>query len=234
MPFCVCCDERIEMQNDHSDLRQFSLFTELSDDELAYITHLTRHQTVIKDECLYLEGETSDKLYFVVEGWFKAEKTSFEGRQITLRFIGPGEMINELSIFSNVANAVSVIAMESAQVFYLSQRDVENCLRKFPELSRAVIGRLAIRIQHLLDQIGDLSLYTVEKRLARFLLAQAEENVWERPLWITQTEMAARLGTVLDVVNRHLQKLVKDGVIEIYRDRIMILDRTRLETIAQG
>jgi len=46
--------------------------------------------------------------------------------------------------------------------------------------------------------------------------------------------MAARLGTVLDVVNRNLQKFVRDGLIEIQRDKITIVDRNRLEEIAQG
>ena len=124
--------------------------------------------------------------------------------------------------------------MEDAQVFYLSQRDVEHCLRNYPKFSRAVIEQMAIRIQHLLDQIEDLSLHTVDERLARFLLAQAEDNVWERQLWITQTEIAARLGTVLDVVNRNLQKLVKDSVIEIDRNKIIIIDRERLEILARG
>lgn len=215
-------------------ISQFPLLKELSNEELTHIVQLMRVRSVNKDNFLYMEGETSDKLYFVSEGWFKAEKTSAEGRQITLRFIGPGEIINELSIFSKVDNAVSVIAMEDAQVFYLSQRDVEHCLRDYPKFSRAVIEQMAIRIQHLLDQIEDLSLHTVEVRLARFLLAQAEDNVWERQLWITQTEIAARLGTVLDVVNRNLQKLVKDSVIEIDRNKIIIIDRERLEIIARG
>lgn len=218
----------------HNLLRQFPLFNALSDGEITQIIHFVRTQTIAKDTCLYLDGETSDRLYFVLEGWFKAEKVSAEGRQLTLRFIGSGEVINELSIFSKADNAVSVIAMEDAQVFYFLQRDVEYCLREFPSFSRAVIEQFAIRIQHLLDQIENLSLHTVEQRLARFLLAQAEQNVWERQLWITQTEIAARLGTVLDVVNRNLQKLVKDGVIEIHRNHIIIIDRERLEMIAGG
>jgi CRP-like cAMP-binding protein len=107
-------------------------------------------------------------------------------------------------------------------------------LKNYPSFSRAVIERLAFRIQYLLDQIEDISLHTVEERLARFLLAQSEEDVWERETWITHTEIAARLGTVLDVVNRNLQKFVRDGLIEIQRNKILIIDRARLEKIAQG
>jgi CRP-like cAMP-binding protein len=225
--------EMTDMQLAPSFLQQYPLFKALKDEELNQIIPLIRVERIRKDACLYLAGETSDKLYFVIEGWFKAEKTSMDGRQATLRFMGPGELINELSIFSTVVNAVTVIAMADAKVLILAQKDVEQCLQSYPSFSRAVIERLALRIQYLLDQIEDLSLHTVEERLARFLLAQSEDDVWERKTWITQTEIAARLGTVLDVVNRNLQKLVKDNIIEIQRDQILIIDRARLEKIAQ-
>jgi CRP-like cAMP-binding protein len=215
-------------------LQSYPMLNVLTEEELNQIIPLIRVERVSKDVCLYFEGETSNKLYFVMEGWFKAEKTSMDGRQATLRFMGQGELINELSIFSNAVNAVTVIAVENAKVFYLTQRDIEQCLKNYPSFSRAVIERLAFRIQYLLDQIEDISLHTVEERLARFLLAQSEEDVWERKTWITHTEIAARLGTVLDVVNRNLQKFVRDGLIEIQRNKILIIDRARLEKIAQG
>lgn len=222
------------MQMTKAELLKYPLLNVLIDEQLEEILALVRIQKIKRDACLYLVGETSNRLYFVMKGWFKAEKTAQDGRQKTLRFIGPGEIINELSVFSNVPNAVTVIAMEDAAVFYLNQCDVEEYLLSSPKSSRAVIERMAKRIQHLLDQIEDLSLHTVEERLARFLLAESEEGVWERQIWVTQTEVAARLGTVLDVVNRNLQKLVKDGIIEIHRDKIRIIDRVRLEVIAQG
>lgn len=215
-------------------LKQYPLLHVLSSEELEEVVHLTRMQSIKKDAYLYHEGESSNKLYFVIEGWFKAEKISRDGRQQTLRFIGPGEMINELAVFSNESNAVTVVAMEDSLIFYLMKRDVEAWLQSHPKFSKAVIESLAKRIQHLLDHVEDLSLHTVEERLARFLLAESTGDVWERQLWITQSEIAARLGTVLDVVNRNLQKLVKDGVIEIHREKITIIDRARLAEIARG
>ena len=98
-------------------LQHYPLLNVLTEEELNHIVPLIRVERISKNVCLYLAGETSDKLYFVIEGWFKAEKTSMDGRQATLRFMGPGELINELSIFSNAANAVTVIAMENAKVF---------------------------------------------------------------------------------------------------------------------
>jgi Mn-dependent DtxR family transcriptional regulator len=64
--------------------------------------------------------------------------------------------------------------------------------------------------------------------LAQRLLEQAEADVVYRQRWATQAEMAARLGTVPDVISRALQKLVEEQLIRVERQRIWILNREGL------
>lgn len=85
---------------------------------------------------------------------------------------------------------------------------------------------------HLASLAEDLSLRTVEARLARLLLERADEGTVRRRRWATQAEMAARLGTVLDVLNRALQQLANEGLIEVERHRIRIVDRDGLKAKA--
>ena len=73
----------------------------------------------------------------------------------------------------------------------------------------------------------------VEARLARLLLEQAEGESVQRRRWATQAEMASRLGTVPDVVNRALRKLSDGGLIHVERHQIQILDKEGLKTVAQ-
>jgi CRP/FNR family transcriptional regulator len=215
-------------------LRQFSLLQAFSDDELEQIRARLSFRSLSANEVLIIEGAASDPLYFVLEGWFKAEKVSREGRQQTLRFVGPGEVLNELSVFSNDPSAVTVIAMEAGMVFSISRSDVEKWLSQSQSFSRVVVRELAKRMGHLLNHIENLSLYPVEVRLARFLLEEADRGVVERQTWKTQTEIANQLGTVLDVVNRQLQKFARQGIIDLGRDQIKVIDQERLEKIARG
>jgi len=145
-------------------LRQFSLLQAFSDDELEQIRARLSFRSLSANEVLIIEGGASDPLYFVLEGWFKAEKVSREGRQQTLRFIGAGEVLNELSVFSNDPSAVTVIAMEAGMVFSISRSDVEKWLSQSQSFSRVVIRELAKRMGHLLNHIENLSLYPVEVR----------------------------------------------------------------------
>ena len=72
----------------------------------------------------------------------------------------------------------------------------------------------------------------METRLARLLLEEATGATIVRRRWDTQAEMAARLGTVLDVLNRALRRLAADGVIKVERHQILILDQEQLVSIA--
>jgi CRP-like cAMP-binding protein len=84
-------------------------------------------------------------------------------------------------------------------------------------------------VVHLVSMVEDLSLRSVEARLARYLIEQAETaTTVHRQRWATQSEMAARLGTVLDVLNRALNRLADEGLIRVERHQIHILDMDAL------
>ena len=215
-------------------LRKFPLFQDFSDEDLVEIQPLLHHQRLKKDEILLLEGAFEGNLIFVLQGWFKAEKISPEGRQQTLRFIGPMEIINEYSVFSNEPNGATILAMEAAEVFYLTKSDVDVLLQKSPTFSRAVITNLSRRIALLLRHVENLSLYSVEQRLARYLLEGEKAGIVKRETWKTQAEIAAQLGTVVDVVNRALQKFERQGIILINRSQFKIIDRDKLLEITRN
>jgi CRP/FNR family transcriptional regulator len=149
-----------------------------------------------------------------------------------IRFVGPGEAFNEVGVLAGSPNQVSVTVLEAATVWIVQRGILLSLMDRHPPLSRAIAQNLARRVLHLLTLVEDLSLRTVEARLARLLLEQADEGVLQRQRWTTQSQMAARLGTVLDVVNRALHKLADEGLIRVDRHRIVILDQEGLRRVA--
>jgi CRP-like cAMP-binding protein len=107
-----------------------------------------------------------------------------------------------------------------------------SLLQERPEFARHVIARMAEHMLHLVSLVTDLSLRPVTGRLARLILDGSTGDVLERPRWYTQAELAARLGTVPDVVQRALRKLENDGLIAVDRRQIQILDRPALAEVA--
>jgi CRP/FNR family transcriptional regulator, dissimilatory nitrate respiration regulator len=183
-------------------------------------------------QLVILEGEPASGLYIVQEGWLKVSKISIDGREQILQFLGSGDVFNAVSVFTGTANPASVTALEATRLWLIGRDTMLRLLDSHSGLARLVIQDLAGRVTHLISLVEDLSLRTVEARLARLLLEQSIKDKVRRKKWATQTEMASRLGTVPDVISRTLRKLSERGLIEIARHEIRILDRPELESIA--
>lgn len=207
-------------------------FCALDEATLDAVVQVAVRREYKADEIVFLEGEPCAGLHVVAEGWFKAVRMSPEGREQALRFVGPGEVFNEVGVFASARNPATVVALEAGTVWLIDPDTIVRLLDRHPRLGRSVVENLAQRVLHLASLAEDLSLRTVEARLARLLLDRAEEGMLRRERWATQAEMAARLGTVLDVLNRALQQLVSEGLIEVERHQIRILNREGLKARA--
>ncbi len=184
-------------------------------------------------QVILLEGEPCVGLYIVESGWLKAVKIGQDGREQVLHTLGPGEVFNAVSVFTEVPNQATVTALETSRVWIIRREVLLSMMDEYPALARQVVKDLAGRVMHLVRLVEDLSLRPVEARLARLLLDQAQGDVVLRQRWATQSEMAARLGTVPDVVNRALRKLAEAGLIHVERHQIRILNKDGLTIIAQ-
>ena len=92
----------------------------------------------------------------------------------------------------------------------------------------AVIRHLGERVLHYIRLVEDLSLRSVEARLAntllRYVVRQGDRLIIPRREWATFDEMAVRLGTVRGVLSRALKALETEGLIEVGRQAITVLD----------
>ena len=210
-------------------LSAVSYFADLDDQALQAVAQAALRREYGSDQTVFVEGEPCTGLYVIERGWLKAVKTSMEGREQVLRFVGPGEVVNEVGVFADTRNPATVIALEPTTVWLIHRQAILHLLQQEPGFASSVAQSLARRVLHLVSLVEDLSLRTVEARLARLLLERAENRALRRQRWATQAEMAARLGTVLDVINRALHELARDGLIQVERHQIRILDAEGLK-----
>lgn len=204
------------------------VFERLELDVLAVMARQAVWREYAAGAIVFLEGDIARGFYYLNSGWLKEVKISQEGREQILQYLGPGEIFNYMGIFVGRPNPVTAIALELAGIWLLQRESFHQVLATNPKLGVRVAEALADYVVHLVQLVSDLSLRTVEARLAQRLLEQAESDVVYRQRWATQAEMAARLGTVPDVISRALQKLVEEQLIRVERQRIWILNREGL------
>ena len=151
------------------------------------------------------------------------------GREYILHMVQPGGTFNDVAVLDGGPNPATATAHTDALVWRIDRADFHRIVDRHPDLAWALLEDLAGRARFLVGLVEDLSMRSVRGRLARLLLEEGEAQQTDVvPRLLTQEEMAARLGTVGEMVGRTLRSLAADGIIEFDRHRIVILDPERL------
>jgi CRP/FNR family transcriptional regulator len=190
-----------------------------------------RHFT--EGQVIYLEGEPAESIFIIESGWVKATRMSREGREQALLFLCAGEVFGDVGVFTHSAYPGTVSALEDVHLWMIPAGTVLQMAGQYPDFAMAVIRHLGDRLLYYVTMIEDLSLRSVEARLARTLLRYAKvidgRLTVPRATWTTFNEMAVRLGTVRDVLSRALHTLENEGLLKVERREIILLDPKRLE-----
>lgn len=208
-----------------AELAATSFFQGLDEQVLVQFAERARWRTYAAGAVIFLEGDEAPGFYYVQQGWVKIVKMSPEGREQILYFWGPGDLFGGMSVFANQPMPATAITLEPTGLWLLPRDAIQQRLADEPSMALRVIEFMARRINELITLVTDLSLRSVTARLARLLLEEAEGDLVQRQRWATQSELAARLGAAPDVLNRALRTLVEEGLIDLSRQQIRLLDR---------
>jgi CRP/FNR family transcriptional regulator len=219
-------------------LHRVPYFAGLPDNLLAELARVAVERRYSRGEIIFLEGEPCSGLYVVARGEVKIFKVSPQGREQILHQIGPGGTFNDVAALDGEPNPASAAAIADTTLHCITRADLRRLAHAYPALAWVLIESIARRARHLVGIVEDLSLRSVKARLAKLLLAEAERAAaqpeLDRTQMVTQAEMAARLGTVREMVGRGLRELAEEGLIVMDRHRIVIADREKLEAVAEG
>ncbi len=183
-------------------------------------------------QVIYIEGEPAEKVYLLEQGWVKATRISRDGREQAMMFFSSGEIFGDIAIFAEKEYPGTVVALEEVDLWVIPASEFRALVEQDIVLAMAIIRRLSDRVLHYIGLVEDLSLRNVESRLVNTLLQHAEtcdgQLVVPRRNWTTFDEMAIRLGTVRDVLSRAFKTLEADGLLEVKRHQIILLDPKEL------
>lgn len=183
---------------------------------------------------IFLEGEPTAGMFVVEQGIVKISRVSLEGREFIMHLNEPGDTFNDVSTLDGGPNPANATAHTDVVLWRIARPELQRLALLYPDLAWALIEDLAARARVAVGLVHDLAMRSVRGRLARLLLEEAEHTqsgVVERLL--TQEQMAARLGTVREMVGRTLRSMANDGLIQFDRHRIVILDPQRLAEEAE-
>jgi CRP/FNR family cyclic AMP-dependent transcriptional regulator len=155
------------------------------------------------------EGDVSDSLFIVVSGRLRTYASSEEGRDVVLAEHGPGEYVGELALDGGPRSA-SVKTLEATTC----------CVDFALHLSR----KLTRMVRRLTEQVKSLALQDVYGRMVRVLMELSDAAGSERVVRekLTQQDIAERVGSSREMVNRVMKDLSSGGYVSVRDGRYVI------------
>lgn len=170
------------------------------------------------------EGDSTDSLYIVLTGRVKAYASSEDGREVVLTEYGPGEYFGELSL-DGARRSASIKATEPCTCRVVQGAELQAFLAEYPEFNMYLMRKLIRMVRRLTDQVRGLALQDVYSRVIRLLQDLSdpvgEERVVRRKL--TQQDIADRVGSSREMVNRVMKELAAGGYVAQRDGRIVML-----------
>lgn len=219
--------------------RRLRLLAPFSEAELELVRSLAeRRERHSAGEELVSEGQVSRRSRYVVSGWASRQRVMDDGRRQIFGFILPGEGIG-VATRPERPSLCSVVALTALETI-----DATPVLEAVQAGRAPGLARVLERAEHLeqallLDHLVRLGRMTAYERVAHFLLELQQRlegaglgDSQRFPLPLTQEIMADVLGLSIVHVNRTLQQLRRERLIELRSGVAILLQRDLLASIA--
>jgi len=210
-------------------LRQVTLFAELPDDRLQELGQMVRRRTYHRGETIFHKGDPGNGLYLITNGQVKVLLPSETGEEAVLAVLEPGDFFGELALFDGLPRSATVVAVTNAEMLILHRDDFLSFVARNPEVTVALFGVLSRRLRATDELIEDAVFLDVPGRLAKRLLDLADRHGRKTDLGVeidlklTQQDLAAMVGATRESVNKHLGWMRDHRLIQLDRQRIVLL-----------
>jgi len=193
--------------------------------ERAAVVNLPAGQTI------FAPGHPAEQFLLVLDGTVRVQQSAASGREIVLYRVSSGEscilttacLLSEDSYYAEGLTETPVTAVAVPRAAFDALMARSSQFRQF------VFSNYAQRIADLLHVVEEVAFERIDKRLAQRLLERAGEN---GELNATHQDLASELGSVREVISRHLKEFQRRGWIDLSRGRIALVERAALSRLA--
>jgi len=216
-------------------LARVPYFASLRAAELRELASRCASRSFGLETALFEEGDPCHGLLIIAEGAVEVRQVSLRGREQVFHTEGPGATLGEAPLFDRGGYIASAVATEPTRALFLPRSYLLALCRRRPEVALAMLETLSRRLRGFAGIVTDLAFRPVAERVARYLTGlSARRRRRELNLPLTQAQLAARLGTVRELVARALAELQRSGVIARTHSTIVIRNPERLAALARG
>jgi CRP/FNR family transcriptional regulator, nitrogen oxide reductase regulator len=193
-----------------------------------------------KGKTVFSQDEHAHSFFLLLHGRLRVTQVTPQGEQIVVRFVNPGDLFGiALAIGRTTYPGTATAAVDSLALAWPSAAWPE-LMTEYPALASNAMRMVGSRLQEAHQRVRELSTEDVERRLAHALLKLANDGGARRDQRIeidfplSRQDLAEMTAATLHTVSRIMSAWEAAGLVESGRQRVVIRDETRLQSIASG
>jgi CRP-like cAMP-binding protein len=126
-------------------LKQTTLFTQLSETDLAALGQSTRLESFKTGHVILREGRVGAAFYLILSGEVEVIKSMASAEAAIIGRIGPGEFFGEIGAMKHVTRSASVLAVEETSCLVIRRLDLDSYIERYPEIAGKIDSALSSR-----------------------------------------------------------------------------------------
>jgi CRP-like cAMP-binding protein len=223
----------------HEHLVRSPLFQDLAPHDLDAVLGAAGRRAVPRGNVLFRQGEPARFVYMLARGEVRLTQVRSDGREVALRYVGPGEIFGGIAAFGHADYPATAEAVDDGEALAWDGDALSRLMERYPRIALRALRLVIDRVHELQERVAELSTQRVEQRIARALLRLAHKAgraieggvLIEMPLSLE--DLAEFAGTTLYTVSRIYTRWEAQGVIVTGRERVLIRTPASLEAIAE-
>jgi len=218
-------------------LRGASLFSNLSEAEVACFQSAAHARSYKKGKILYLEEESADFFYVICGGWIKLFHTLPEGEEVIVDMLTAGHMVGESAIFEHGRHTSNAEVVENVQLLSIPSSVLKEQINLNPTLALSMLSSM---FRHHRRHYGELALNAMQsapQRIGGFLLRLCPPNKKKGVvihLPYDKTLIAYTLGMKGSTFSRALNILRQKAAIHVRGSRVEVDSVEKLVKFVYG
>jgi CRP/FNR family cyclic AMP-dependent transcriptional regulator len=217
---------------------EWRLLASLTPSDQRLVLARTHRHRYAKGETLFHEGDLAETVHLVQEGRVVARRATPSGDVVTYAVIGPGEAFGEMAMLAEDHRRTStIVAIEPVVTLTLRFDEFRRLCDDYPGVQALLVRMLAQRVDRLSTHLVDALYLPADRRVLRTLVDLSREyaepaRVGDVTLPLTQVDVAELAGASRPTTNRYLRRLEREGLVQLNRGHVTIVDLGALRRLS--
>ena len=217
-------------------LSSVEIFQDLAPSEMKHLEQVTSMVTSPPGRVFFNPADPAQVLFILKKGEVAISRISQDGKNLILTTLQAGTIFGEMAIIGQRMHETFAEALTECVICIMSRRDVEDLLLADPRIAIRLVKALGERLTQAEARLEEMAFKSVPSRLAALLLRLGTESDWRGRSVIqglTHQQLGELVGTYRETATAILGQFRADGLIEMGRRRVILLNPEKLQRIAE-